>query len=57
MVVIQIARFLLFIGVVLLLLAGVIYVFAKLGIPWGGLPDDLRIENLKLVLDLHDENL
>jgi len=40
----QIARVLLMIGFVLIILSGVIFVIAKLGIPLGHLPGDIRVE-------------
>ena len=43
----NIARYLIIGGIVLILLGGGIYLAAKLGIPFGRLPGDIRIEGEK----------
>jgi hypothetical protein len=43
----NIARYLIIGGIVLILLGGAIYFAAKLGIPFGRLPGDIRIEGEK----------
>lgn len=40
----QIARFIILAGIVLILIGGGIYLAAKIGIPLGRLPGDIRIE-------------
>ena len=40
----NIARFLVIGGIILILIGGGVYLASRLGIPFGGLPGDIRIE-------------
>lgn len=42
--VLSIARFFLLLGVVFLIIGGLIYLATRLGLQWGNLPGDIRIE-------------
>jgi hypothetical protein len=41
---ISLARFLIFLGVILIVLGGLLYLLVRLGVPLGRLPGDIRIE-------------
>jgi hypothetical protein len=38
------ARFLIVLGIILVMVGGLVYVFARIGLPFGRLPGDIRIQ-------------
>jgi hypothetical protein len=41
---ISLARFIIIVGLILVAIGGILYLFARLGVPLGRLPGDIRIE-------------